>query len=151
MIENDLLNGVETHTLDQPLKKLEVLIMKCYDIVNFPSDNQLVVVSTSYISPLSKLFLIANELKSSQYKGELVFDLLLSNGFASNRFLKMEFDGQQVITQSVEVLPDVSENLLKDIYKHFYEHPEYLENCILPDAQKYLIRNNLINDNLIIS
>ncbi|HGI1702963.1 TPA: type II toxin-antitoxin system RnlB family antitoxin, partial [Streptococcus pyogenes] len=70
--------------------------MKRYHILNLKSDSCKVVVATSYVSPLSQVYAIANELKSVDYKGEVIFDLVLSNGFSSNRFLKTDFDGNQL-------------------------------------------------------
>lgn len=118
--------------------------MKVYDVVNVQSEEYKLVISTSYVSPLSKIFLIAKELSSQEYKGEVIFDLLLSNGFASNRFLKMTFDGTKLTPDSTKVISNVSDSLLKEIYNYYFKHPEYVERSSLPDTQKHLLKNKLI-------
>ncbi|ONN64049.1 hypothetical protein BTM36_24020 [Herbaspirillum sp. VT-16-41] len=70
--------------------------MKRYHILDLKSDSCKVVVATSYVSPLSQVYAIALELKSIGYQGDVIFDLVLSNGFSSNRFLKTDFDGEQL-------------------------------------------------------
>ncbi|WP_436864761.1 type II toxin-antitoxin system RnlB family antitoxin [Bacillus fungorum] len=125
--------------------------MKTYELINFQSDGRKVVLSTSYVSPLSKVFLIANELAQQGYSGEVLFDLLLSNGFTNNRFLKMRFDGNKILPNTSEILSELSTDLLKEIYDFYHGHPEYVDKSSLPDTQKYLLKNNLITNNLLSS
>lgn len=118
--------------------------MKYYDLMNFQSNDCKVVLSTSYVSPLSKIFVITNELKSLKYKGEVLFDLLLSNGFAKNRFIKMYFDGEQLAHDTTKVITHISEDLLKEIYTYYSSHPEYVDKSSLSHVQKHLLKKNLI-------
>lgn len=119
--------------------------MKNYEILSLQDENLILVLSTSYVSPLSKVFLIAKELSSQNFKGEVIFDLLLSNGFTNNRFLKMQFDGEQLITNSTEILTNVDENVRKEIYDYYFGHPEYIDRSRLPMSQKYLLKNKLVS------
>lgn len=118
--------------------------MKSYELVNFDGDVRKIVLSTSYVSPLSKVFLVSKDLESQGYKGEVLFDLLLSNGFSQNRFLKMIFDGDKINPKTSEIINEVPCILMNEIYEFYYSHPEYVENSILSDAQKYLIKNKLM-------
>lgn len=118
--------------------------MKRYHILNLKTDSCKVVVATSYVSPLSQVYAIANELKSVDYKGEVIFDLVLSNGFSSNRFLKTVFDGDQLNIAKIEALSKVKNNILDELYVFFYEHPQYVKASSLPEPQKYVLLNKVL-------
>ncbi len=53
----------------------------------------IVVYSTSCDSPMNHLPELENDLKEMGVKGEVLFDLLLSNGNTSDRFYKAVFNG----------------------------------------------------------
>ncbi|MGH0555548.1 type II toxin-antitoxin system RnlB family antitoxin [Bacillus pretiosus] len=118
--------------------------MKRYHILNLKSDSCKVVVATSYVSPLSQVYAIANELKSVDYKGEVIFDLVLSNGFSSNRFLKTDFDGDQLNIGKIEAFSKVKDNILDELYVFFYEHPQFVKASSLPEPQKYVLLNKVL-------
>jgi hypothetical protein len=118
--------------------------MKRYHILDLKSDSRKVVVATSYVSPLSQIYTIAHELKSIGYKGEVIFDLVLSNGFSSNRFLKTDFDGEQLNIGKIKVLSKVKNNILDELYIFFYEHPQYIKASSLPEPQKYALLNKAL-------
>ncbi|MCW4359529.1 type II toxin-antitoxin system RnlB family antitoxin [Bacillus altitudinis] len=118
--------------------------MKRYHILDLKSDSRKVVIATSYVSPLSQVYAIAHELKSNGYKGEVIFDLLLSNGFSSNRFLKTDFDGEQLNIGKIEVLSKLKNDILDQLYVFFYEHPQYVKASSLPEPQKYVLLNRAL-------
>ena len=118
--------------------------MKRYHILDLKSDSCKVVVATSYVSPLSQVYAIALELKSIGYQGDVIFDLVLSNGFSSNRFLKTDFDGEQLNIGKIEVLPKLKSNILDELYVFFYEHPQYVKASSLPEPQKYVLLNKVL-------
>lgn len=119
--------------------------MKTYYILEPKTDLRKVVIATSYVSPFSELYSINFELKSLRYKGEVLFDLLLSNGFASNRLLKMNFDGEQLDISKVEVVPKLKSTLLDELYEFFYQHPAYIQASSLPEPQKYVLLNKVLS------
>lgn len=125
--------------------------MNNYELIAFQSDERKLVMSTSYASPLSSIFMISDDLAKENYKGEVLFDLLLSNGFTPNRFLSMQFDGTKLLPQTTKKISQIPEKLLKEIYSFYYEHAEYVEQSSLPDVQKHLLKNNKITNNLILS
>lgn len=125
--------------------------MNSYELIAFQSDERRLVLSTSYASPLSSVFIISNELAKENYQGEVLFDLLLSNGFTPNRFLSMQFDGTKLLPQTTKKVEEIPEKLLKEIYDFYYEHAEYVEQSSLPDVQKHLLKNNKIANNLILN
>ena len=68
--------------------------MKAYDIIEFKSDYNYVVLATSYINPIDELENIEEELKAKEYSGKVLFDLLLCNGMNSSRFVEIKFNGK---------------------------------------------------------
>lgn len=118
--------------------------MKRYHILNLKCDPRKVVIATSYVSPLSEVYSIGSELKSTGYIGEILFDLVLSNGFSSNRFLKTNFDGEQLNIGKVEVVSKLEGNILDEVYVFFYQNPQYVKASSLPEPQKYVLLNKVL-------
>ncbi|PWW26628.1 RnlB antitoxin of RnlAB toxin-antitoxin system [Cytobacillus oceanisediminis] len=98
-----------------------------------------VIFSTSYVNPIEDIDDIEEELKPL-FKGKVVFDLLLSNGFTSNRFVEAEFDGTRFNHSSFKALKDVNDCIIKEA-SHFYSsHSGLLKNGILSNAHQFLIK-----------
>ena len=90
-----------------------------------------------YISDLSK------ELSRKSYSGTVMFDLLLSNGMNSDRYVKASFDGSKFLLKTMVTVDNVDERIRTLSLKFYQKKPEYLENSILSRAQKFLIRRKL--------
>lgn len=117
------------------------MIMKSYEIKKLHNSDfyPYVIYSTSYINPLEEIEGIQDEL-NNQFEGTVLFDLLLSNGVSSNRFVEAEFDGQSFIYNSFRI-PSTIDDFIKEISVEFYKkHPEYLKSSILPKTQRFLVR-----------
>ena len=118
--------------------------MENFEIKKIETKQEYIVLSTSYMSPLDELFDLEEKLHQLEYKGIIVFDLLLCNGLEQNRFLETFFDGNFIDLSSISILDQVDEKI-EEISRSFYrENPHILENGILTDAHKYIIRNGLI-------
>jgi hypothetical protein len=118
--------------------------MENFKIKKIENKQKYIVLSTSYISPLDELFDLEEKLQMLEYKGTIIFDLLLCNGLEQNRFLEAFFDGNFIDISNVSILNQVDEKI-KEISRNFYKENLYaLENSVLPDAHKYIIRNGLI-------
>ncbi|USI66519.1 MULTISPECIES: type II toxin-antitoxin system RnlB family antitoxin [Lactococcus] len=99
-----------------------------------------IILGTSYLHPIDDIYEFVNNLKENQYVGEVLLDALLSNGFNSNRYLKIYFNGKEFIVNDIKTLSVVPKEVDDKIYTYFYENPELIkENKILPNAQKYLL------------
>lgn len=118
--------------------------MKRYHILDLYSDSRKVVMATSYVSPLSEVFSISDELREINYKGEVIFELVLSNGFSSNRFLRTSFNGEELDIAGIEVLTQIKQNILNEIYTFLSENPQYIKASSLPEPQKYALLNNVL-------
>jgi Antitoxin to bacterial toxin RNase LS or RnlA len=116
--------------------------MKNYHIqeVNL-NEYKYIVFSCSYVNPTEELNQIEQELHG--YCGKVLFDLLLSNGFNSNRYVEAIYNGKEFV--SFKVIENIDPQI-KEISGHFYRsHLEYLDNSVLSNAQKFLIKRRKIS------
>ena len=97
------------------------------------------VIGTSYESPLSALPSIEEELRSMNYNGNVVFDLLLSNGKASNRFVRLNFDRNSFDHNSFQVVYQVGNDLQEISRSFFRKNKELLNRGVLTDQERFSI------------
>lgn len=111
-------------------------------------ENSMVVLGTSYHHPITSMFEHEQALRDAVFVGHVLIDGLLSTGFASNRFLKLYFDGQHFdYMKDAEIVDveNVSKDQLNTIYNWFKDNGEVVDNnAILPDAQRYLLKKGLL-------
>ncbi|WP_027716484.1 type II toxin-antitoxin system RnlB family antitoxin [Desulfuromonas sp. TF] len=86
---------------------------------------------------------LAKELTSKSFSGLVIFDLLLSNGLSSDRYVKAHFDGNKFLLQTMQPLDKVDDKIVKLSSNFYIKKPEYLERSILSRTQKFLIRREL--------
>jgi len=99
-----------------------------------------IVYSTSYVSPLSELNLIEEELKFNDVvPGFVLFDLLLSNGQSFNRFIEGYFNGKKIEESSLNIASIPKESFVKDINRFYQENTKFLNDGILSTREKFLI------------
>ncbi|NLD35869.1 MAG: type II toxin-antitoxin system RnlB family antitoxin [Desulfatiglans sp.] len=100
-----------------------------------------IVFSTCYINPMDQKEDIEKELKKNKVQGKILFDLLLSHGNTPDRFFEAIFDGYEILEDSIKnivIVPDKIKDIAADFY---YIKQEFLENSVLSNTQKFLIRN----------
>ena len=91
---------------------------------------------------------IAEKLRESQYKGKIIFDLLISNGLSSDRFYEAYFDGYKFDLKSFVKKTDVPPSII-DISNNFYNNNlQFLENSVLTKPQKYMFKKPNYKKNL---
>lgn len=118
--------------------------MENFMIKEINNKSEYIILSTSYISPLDELYDLEQELKMLNFKGEIIFDLLLCNGLNENRFLKGFFDGQYIDISNITIMSNV-QNYIKKISKEFYiTNSQLIDYSVLPDSHKYIIKNGLV-------
>lgn len=105
---------------------------KTYQITKISSES-IVIFSTSYISPTSSLPIIEEELKKMNYSGQVLFDLLLTNGYNFNRFIKAQvvegkFDRRSFKIVESSVLDKTTLNEANSFYK---SNPCLVENNLI--------------------
>ncbi|MFC0876039.1 type II toxin-antitoxin system RnlB family antitoxin [Saccharicrinis sp. FJH2] len=100
------------------------------------------VFSTSYLSLENYLYDLATILHKRKYKGNVIIDLLLSNGKAKNRYIQIYFDGANFKIDLAKILRPNKE--LKEKSLNFYaNNSEFLYNSVLNKSQVYLIKKKI--------
>ena len=103
------------------------------------SEQTAVVFANTYVNPISFLPSIEEQLASMSFSGEVVFDLLLSNGEAFNRIVASNAVEGKVDRKAFKIvdLGGLDEVVVEKI-KAFYKSNEALvgSNCILSDEEK---------------
>ncbi|WP_442638166.1 type II toxin-antitoxin system RnlB family antitoxin [Rossellomorea marisflavi] len=118
--------------------------MKKFDILSTENHRTpFVVVATSYINPLGSIVEVQNDSTLMGFKGDILFDNLLSSGFSSNRFISIGFKDGRFDYSSVKIVDDVGKDILGLTYEFFYNNPTYVDMSILPSPQKHILNNNL--------
>lgn len=83
---------------------------------------------------------VKNELIEIDYKGKVIFDLLLSNGMVQNRFSEIDFKNNDFDLNSVLIFKPSEEQLQS--HNNFYRNYQAVvdQNLILSKPQKFLLR-----------
>jgi Antitoxin to bacterial toxin RNase LS or RnlA len=110
----------------------------CFSIEKV-SDATAVVFANSYVNPISFLQYIEEQLASLNFSGEVVLDLLLSNGHASNRTIAGHMADGRIDRKAFKVVEfnSLDAAVLEKI-KAFYKSNGALvqSNFILSDEEK---------------
>lgn len=132
----------ETYIEDYNLDKNE---NKIYEIeVSYLTDYGFIIRANSYISPMGKLPKIEDDLRSLNYKGKVLFDLILSNGFTTNTFVEGEFDGSKFIKDSFEKVKITYQPFLNEIFIRYAGNMDLLNNSSLLITQKDILNRGLL-------
>lgn len=89
---------------------------------------------------------VERALRAAKYEGNVLFDLLLSNGTSGHRFYKAHFDGRvfQVETFTETRTQDLEDKVVNKCRDFYAEHTELLEHSVLTRAQRFLIQRKAI-------
>jgi len=71
-------------------------------------------------------------------KFTLIVDLILRNGFTFNRFIQLNFDGEQVISCILNPR-EVSERVKANTAKYLYQNRNLLEDSVLSQSAKNFV------------
>ncbi|WP_462153921.1 type II toxin-antitoxin system RnlB family antitoxin [Pseudoalteromonas piscicida] len=96
----------------------------------------LVISSISYESPLQDLPEIELHLKAKHYVGDVVFDLLCSNGNELNRFVTMTFDGSSFNRRTLNVLSNPPKELQVHQNLFYSQNEVHISNSVLSSAAR---------------
>lgn len=111
---------------------------KPYEIKNI-YDDCILVLSTTYETPLEYASEIEACLNASEFTGTILFDLLLCNGNVYNRFAKGVFENGEIDYASIKVI-DIGEiaDAITEISENFYRANQSLleSSYILLDEDK---------------
>lgn len=97
-----------------------------------PVDSICLIAGKSYINPLMMLYPLDKQLFENV--DNVIIDMLLSNGFAHNRFVHMKVVDGSIELSSAKSSPTI-EKPLEDILMRFYNsHPNYVKNSNLTNG-----------------
>jgi hypothetical protein len=94
-----------------------------------------IVFSLSYENPLDYLTLINEELLKLRFSGSIYFDLLLSNGQTSNRYIFARVKDGCVVLNSLSVKKQVPLEITKESAKFYLKSLNILQNGILSEDE----------------
>jgi hypothetical protein len=120
--------------------------MKNFELCDIDDKNKLALVySLNYLRLEEYQDDVALSLRAADFIGWVRFDLLLSNGYAFNRYVELYFDGVNFDTKTTRVYQAKETDIISSL--NFYSAPgnlDYLENSILSKSQKFLIKKRYI-------
>jgi len=98
------------------------------------------IFSVSEYNPTDYISTIEQDLIQKSYLGNVVFDLLLTNGNNFNRYLKAYFDGDRFNRDSYKIIDDPQHQLKKRSVDFYQKNITFLENSILSKPIKFMIK-----------
>ncbi|WP_179413427.1 type II toxin-antitoxin system RnlB family antitoxin [Mucilaginibacter sp. E4BP6] len=87
---------------------------------------------------------VNEELKAKKFQGQIVFDLLLSNGNTNRRYFQSIFNGEKVDIANLSRLEHVPDEFIQISNKYLREHQQILNYGILSNAEINRIKNTLL-------
>ena len=120
--------------------------MPNYKIVEINNENyKAIIFAQSYETPLLYLDEISSELKEHGMSNcNIVFDMLLSSGNTSQRYVEAMFDGEQFIKTTIKHIPIDKKNTLRTISLNFFKsNSSILQSSILNSLQIKMINKGI--------
>lgn len=90
-----------------------------------------VITAVADYHPMQHLKDLSAELKSINYRGFVVFDLLVFNGQSDNRFVTLVFNGQSFDRSSFKTLSNIDQRIKKNQDNYFRTHSDLLKKSVL--------------------
>ena len=88
-----------------------------FEILNI-DDSTIIVIGKTYYGIDDYISELETELAKRQFRGEIIFDLLLANGlYAKNRFIHSSYYGDRIIDFELEGIEKGKLNTLKELLK----------------------------------
>ena len=118
--------------------------MKPYRVISTKTEYKLLVLSVSYVSPFDEIEELEKDLKEMNFKGVVLFDLILCNGVSPNRFIKAYFDGNSFDSNTFEVVSNIKDDI-KLISSSFYkDNNDLIDKGVLSKQHSFLLKKGVI-------
>lgn len=112
--------------------------MKNFEILKLDnSEYDYLVIATTYISPISTLDYVQNELTGQS--GSLVFDLTLINGTSSNRYISAVIENGVINRRSFAIVKEIEPRIERRSLDFFVNHVDLVKDGTIPNALKSLL------------
>lgn len=108
--------------------------------INLESYN-IIILSTNSMRIHDYLFDVVKELKKLRFKGNVLFDLLLSNGPSlAGRFFSAFFDGKKFDLSSFKNIKEVETDVEKMSNSFYSTRLDLIDNSVLTKPQKFILK-----------
>jgi hypothetical protein len=97
--------------------------------------NLAVVTAIDEFNPLHQLSTLTSELSKENFRGKVVFDLLLFNGLSDNRFIQFDFDGTDFDRKSFTAVFESSFKLKSEQDQFFKSNIHILKRSVLSSSE----------------
>ena len=104
-------------------------------IIQKVNDLSFLVISKDYSRVDEILPELSMDLKKKKARGDIVFDLLLSNGNNSSRFFTIFFNGENFEIITLKKIPRPSTPILNKVNAYLKLNKELLKNSVLTTAE----------------
>ena len=112
--------------------------MKNFELIKLnSSEYNYLVIATTYISPISTLTDVQNEL--TDISGKIIFDLTLINGISSNRYVSASFENGTINRRSFDAVKGITPDVEHISLAFFAQHADLVKNGTIPSALKSLL------------
>jgi hypothetical protein len=106
-------------------------------------DRRILVFGKDYSRIEEHFSLIAKDLRSKKFEGEIIFDLLLSNGNNRSRFCKAFFDGKALVLQTFKKTPSLENAVILKVNSIIRKHKEILSQGVLNQSDLDVLMNSI--------
>ena len=118
--------------------------MKPYRVISIKTEYKLLVLSVSYVSPFDEIEELEKDLREMNFKGVVLFDLILCNGVGSDRFIKAYFDGNSFDSNTFEIVSDIKDDI-KMISSNFYkDNSDLIDKGVLSKQHSFLLKKGVV-------
>lgn len=108
-------------------------------------ESTMLILSTSFHSPLEQLDNITKELVRKKFKGKIIFDMLLSNGSIKERFFESSFHNSVLEKDLLKQSNNLTDDVLTASKKFYSKNIDLIENSmLLSNAMKFVIKKGKI-------
>lgn len=117
---------------------------KMYKII-YVETNSVIVINLTYYTISYFLPELEKELGNNSFQGNILFDLLLSNGLCSrNRFLATKFFNRKIDDSNIQIKNEVEPLYLKKISNFYKKNIAIIESGILQESEIASLRRQLM-------
>lgn len=115
---------------------------EAFEILNTRSDKYpLIVVAKNYLGLSDYISELETRLRKNRFKGNVIFDFLLSNGFKSdNRFMCSSFNGKVFRELHKYSLDGRHKYLMECLNKYYFNNQDILSKGILSKNEILVIK-----------
>lgn len=116
---------------------------KHFAVLEGPDENHtLVCFSIDRARPDSYMSSLEKELKKAKYEGDVLLDLLATNGEGTRRFMRLNFDGNQLHWLKAKIAPlgTIDSDTVAFCQSFYAKRPAILKNSVLSPAAQFRLR-----------